>query len=185
MAGEARRQGRQVDDPLVEVSTDKVDAELPAPVAGTVTELLVEPDETVAVGTVLLPDRGRNGAPAGAARGSRRRADRDRARRRALPASGGNGDANATPVAARMAADHGIDLDALSGSGPRGRVTKDDVEAALDGGAAPEAPAGAETSRSAAPPPRSRASWTRAARSPRPPASARSPSTSWPRAAHS
>ena len=47
------------DDPLVEMSTDKVDAELPSPVAGTVVELLVEPDETVAVGTVRLPDRGR------------------------------------------------------------------------------------------------------------------------------
>ena len=41
------------DDPLVEISTDKVDAEVPAPVAGTIAEILVEPDETVAVGTVL------------------------------------------------------------------------------------------------------------------------------------
>src|SRR5918999_115514 len=42
-----------VDDPLVEISTDKVDAELPAPVAGTIAEILVQPDETVAVGTVV------------------------------------------------------------------------------------------------------------------------------------
>ena len=52
------------DDPLVEISTDKVDAELPAPVAGTVAELLVEPDETVPVGTVALRiEASRDGAP--------------------------------------------------------------------------------------------------------------------------
>ncbi len=61
-----------------------------------------------------------------------------------------NGDADATPVAARMAAEHGIDLGAVGGSGPRGRVTKQDVEAAIsgNGGAAPAAaaePAGAST----------------------------------------
>src|ERR687894_827171 len=42
-----------VDDPLVEISTDKVDAEVPSPVAGTVAEILVEPDQTVSVGSVL------------------------------------------------------------------------------------------------------------------------------------
>src|SRR5215207_11140200 len=42
-----------VDDPLVEISTDKVDAEVPSPVAGTIAEILVEADETVAVGAVL------------------------------------------------------------------------------------------------------------------------------------
>src|SRR5215210_6013256 len=42
-----------VDDPLVEISTDKVDAEVPSPVAGTIAEVLVEADQTVAVGSVL------------------------------------------------------------------------------------------------------------------------------------
>ncbi|MGI8661133.1 MAG: multifunctional oxoglutarate decarboxylase/oxoglutarate dehydrogenase thiamine pyrophosphate-binding subunit/dihydrolipoyllysine-residue succinyltransferase subunit, partial [Thermoleophilaceae bacterium] len=63
------------------------------------------------------------------------------------PAGAGDGDANATPVAARVAAGHGIDLTSVSGTGPRGRVTKQDVEAAIDGtastpAAAPAAPAG-------------------------------------------
>ena len=53
------------DDPLVEVSTDKVDAELPSPVAGTVVELLVKPDETVAVGTVVCRIEVGEGEPGG------------------------------------------------------------------------------------------------------------------------
>ena len=55
-----------VDDPLVEISTDKVDAELPSPVAGTVTEILVESDETVSVGSVLCRIAAGAGAPSGA-----------------------------------------------------------------------------------------------------------------------
>ena len=68
-----------VDDPLVEISTDKVDAELPSPVAGTITEILVEADETVAVGIGAVPDcrRRRNPEWTGPAE---RRANRDEAR---------------------------------------------------------------------------------------------------------
>ena len=131
------------DDPLVEISTDKVDAELPSPVAGTVTELLVEPDETVAVGTVVCRIEAGEGAPGGTVSPP---AEATAAKPAAeTPAPTGNGDGNATPVAARMAADHGLDIDKLSGSGPRGRVTKADVEAALEGNGQPAAaPAGAE-----------------------------------------
>ena len=86
-----------VDDPLVEISTDKVDAELPSPVAGTIAEILVEPDATVAVGTVLCRIAAGAGArPPGAAAGRARRP-----RRPPAPAPAGNGAANATPVAAR------------------------------------------------------------------------------------
>ena len=56
-----------VDDPLAEISTDKVDAELPSPVAGTVKELLVEADETVAVGAVLCRIEAGAGRPRGTA----------------------------------------------------------------------------------------------------------------------
>ena len=51
-----------VDDPLVEISTDKVDAEVPSPVAGTIAELLVEPDQTVRGGHGALPHRRRRRA---------------------------------------------------------------------------------------------------------------------------
>ena len=56
------------------------------------------------------------------------------------PAPAGNGDANVTPVAARIASAHGLDLTQVSGSGPRGRVTKTDVLAAIEGDGKGEAP---------------------------------------------
>jgi 2-oxoglutarate dehydrogenase E1 component len=127
-----------VDDPLVEISTDKVDADLPSPVAGTIAEILVEPDATVAVGTVLCRIAAGAGAPAP-------KAEAPAPAGEAKPAPmAGNGAANATPVAARMATAHGIDVDSIAGSGPRGRVTKEDIQAALDNGGTPAAPAAAE-----------------------------------------
>ncbi|MGH2804972.1 MAG: biotin/lipoyl-containing protein, partial [Thermoleophilaceae bacterium] len=129
-----------IDDPLVEISTDKVDAELPAPVAGTIAEILVEPDETVSVGTVVCRIAAGESASAGPVQPAAEKVERAPA-----PAPAGNGAENTTPVAARMASAHGLDLDSISGTGPRGRVTKDDVLAAIEGnGAAATAPAGAE-----------------------------------------
>ena len=133
-----------VDDPLVEISTDKVDAEVPSPVAGTIAELLVEPDSTVAVGAVLCRIAAGAGRPASAGNGPVQPAASPK------PASStptaGNGATNATPIAARIAGAEGVDIDSIKGTGPRGRVTKDDVLGALEGNgtAAPEAPAGAE-----------------------------------------
>ncbi len=79
-----------VDDPLVEISTDKVDADMPSPVAGTIAEILVEPDTTVAVGTVLLRIAAGAGAPAKPprARGARPRPRYGRQRRRQRHARG-------------------------------------------------------------------------------------------------
>src|SRR4051812_23115866 len=102
------------DQGLVEISTDKVDAELPSPVAGTVVEILAKPDDVVATGTVvarIAPGVGA-AAPAPAVTETA-----------PTPATTGNGDLNATPVAARMASANGVDVSNLEGSGPRGRVT--------------------------------------------------------------
>jgi 2-oxoglutarate decarboxylase len=139
-----------VDDPLVEISTDKVDAEVPSPVAGTINEILVDADETVAVGTVLC----RIAAGAAAANGPVQPSAEPTETTPAAAAPATNG-GNATPVAARIASAHGLDVDAITGTGPRGRVTKEDVLAAVEGnggaaapapaGAAPPTPAGAET----------------------------------------
>ena len=118
-----------VDDPLVEISTDKVDADLPSPVAGTVAEILVKSDSTVSVGTALCRIAAGAGEPAAEP---------------APPAptdGAGNGDGHATPVAARIASAEGIDLNAVEGTGPRGRVTKDDVLGALEEGNGKAAPA--------------------------------------------
>ncbi len=143
------------DQGLVEISTDKVDAELPSPVAGTVVEILAEPDDVVATGTVVCRIAPGVGAGAGADASAPTEAPSEAAEVGQDPAStatNGNGDVNATPVAARMASANGIDLSALQGSGPRGRVTKDDVEAAIAGnGASAPAPAPKPAPKAAAP----------------------------------
>jgi 2-oxoglutarate dehydrogenase E1 component len=117
---------------LAEISTDKVDAEVPSPVAGIVAELLVEPDETIPVGAILCRI-----SPMAVTAEPHSDAVHQPAARPVGPAPvpTGNGDANATPVAARIAADLGVDISSLSGSGPRGRVTKDDVLAHGNGAA--------------------------------------------------
>ncbi len=126
-----------VDDPLVEISTDKVDAELPSPVAGTVKEILVQSDETVAVGTILC--RIAAGAQAAAPAGNGPVQPAADPQPMQAPAAAPNG-GNATPVAARVASAHGLDLDAIPGSGPRGRVLKEDVLAAVEGNGGAAAP---------------------------------------------
>ena len=93
-----------VDEPLVEISTDKVDAEMPSPVAGTLAEILAEPDETVELATVvcrIAAGRPRSGPC------DRPGRQHPRSRRQPAPA---NGDGQATPVAARIASAHGIDM---------------------------------------------------------------------------
>ncbi|HZC13546.1 MAG TPA: multifunctional oxoglutarate decarboxylase/oxoglutarate dehydrogenase thiamine pyrophosphate-binding subunit/dihydrolipoyllysine-residue succinyltransferase subunit, partial [Thermoleophilaceae bacterium] len=143
-----------VDDPLVEISTDKVDAEVPAPVAGTVQEILVEPDQTVSVGAILCRiAAGAGAAPSEATDGPTQPAAEVTETRPAATATASGNGGNATPVAARIATDLGIDLSTVAGTGPRGRVTKEDVLAAAEGNGAPEgapaaaapAPTGAES----------------------------------------
>ena len=127
-------------DTVVEVSTDKVDAEVPAPAAGTITKLLVEPDDVVKVGQPLAEMAAGAAAPSGEAAGGQPEA---------APAAAPAGDAPAgapsrsvSPVAQRMAADRGIDVGSIEGSGSGGKVVKADVLAAADGnGAGPAAPA--------------------------------------------
>src|SRR3954471_8818579 len=130
------------DQGLVEVSTDKVDAELPSPVAGVVVEILAEPDDVVATGTVVariaVGDRSKEQGARSPAEATAQAAE---VGQEPAPASAeGHGAEKATPVAARMAAANGIDLGELKGTGPRGRVTKDDVENAMAGNGAPAAP---------------------------------------------
>ena len=120
------------DETIVEVSTDKVDMELPAPVTGTLTEILAEEGATIHPGDIL----GRIAAGAGA-------------EPKAAPAADSSGDGDGepaeadaelpdgtkvSPVARRVASVEGVDLGSVQGSGPGGRVTKSDVLAAADGG---------------------------------------------------
>ncbi len=148
-------------DTVVEVSTDKVDAEVPAPAAGTITKLIAKVDDEVPVGAVLAEmEPGENGAsaegqgapaagpdaavegPAGG--GSAPVLDPSTSTppaedRIAGDANGGDG-VRATPVARRVAGELGVDLGQVNGSGPGAKVTKEDVLAAAEGnGARPAA----------------------------------------------
>jgi pyruvate/2-oxoglutarate dehydrogenase complex dihydrolipoamide acyltransferase (E2) component len=123
--------GEQVEADAVvcEISSDKVDTEVPAPCAGTLAELLVEAGETVDVGTVLARIATAD-APAGLAPAAPAPAT-------PAPAAATNGDARRySPVVSRIAATHGIDLAAVPGSGRGGRVTKRDVLAHVTGNGA-------------------------------------------------
>ena len=132
-------EGQQVSegDPVVEVSTDKVDAEVPAPADGTITKLLVRPDDVVKVGQALAQMTA-GAAPSGDGAGT---AEGKPASAPAKAATSAAADgANASPVAKRIAAAKGIDLGAIKGSGVSGKITKADVLAAADGdGASPPA----------------------------------------------
>jgi 2-oxoglutarate decarboxylase len=111
-------------DTVVEISTDKVDMELPAPGAGTITELLAEEGATVVVGQVIARMQLGAGSPAATPSNG---APSPNGGAAAAPAAQVDTDAKATPVAARVAAVEGVDLAAVTGTGPNGRITKDDV----------------------------------------------------------
>jgi 2-oxoglutarate decarboxylase len=154
----------KVDDTIVEISTDKVDVELPSPASGTVTELLAEEGDTVTVGQVIARIAVGDGAQAGGASDTNGGAQNAAESSTDAPSDGqtsdgrgsaGNGQASdgdgqvpdgmkVSPVAARAAAAEGVNLASVSGSGPGGRVTKGDVlDATTNGGAA--APTAAST----------------------------------------
>ncbi len=121
-------------DTVVEISTDKVDMELPAPAAGTITEILAQDGETVTVGQVI----GRMTAGPGAVAPSPVAAPESGAARVETPTDGAasvDGSANASPIARRVAASQGVDLSSVHGTARGGRITKADVLAAAGNGA--------------------------------------------------
>ena len=163
------------DEPIFEISTDKVDAEIPAPNAGVLAEIVVSEGQTVAVGTIVARIEttqgaavtagagasGGNGAAASApsAGGPPRKQDASAApsaqQPSAAPASvpsrppaapalaaaantlEGRLRTKSSPLVRKIAAEHGIEIAALSGSGIAGRVTKRDIMQALESGTAP------------------------------------------------
>jgi pyruvate dehydrogenase E2 component (dihydrolipoamide acetyltransferase) len=184
----------QRDEPILEISTDKVDAEIPSPAAGTLVEISVQEGETVGVGTIVAfidpdghaPQAGHPPQPGPAARtqaptpapaavapapaapaseshvaeGEDESAEVEAERAAPAPASAPAAVASAapstderartrsTPVVRRIAEEHGIDVDAVPGTGHGGRVTKQDILSFIDGApatapappAAPSAP---------------------------------------------
>ncbi len=138
-------------DPVLEVITDKVDTEITAVEGGTLLKILVPEGQTVKVGTPLALI----GAP-GEAAAAPAATPAPAAAATAAPSATGTAEAAGTsgarvsPVAARMAAEHGLDPAGLPASGRSGQVTRADVQQALAerdggataGGAAPAAPTG-------------------------------------------
>jgi 2-oxoglutarate dehydrogenase E2 component (dihydrolipoamide succinyltransferase) len=119
------------DDPLLEVATDKVDSEIPSPYSGVLLEIMVPEGETVAVGADLARI-GSPGEPAQAPRSATTPTSP------VASAPAGNGRAKLSPIVRKLAAQHGIDLGAIQGSGATGRITREDIEAAIvRAGAAP------------------------------------------------
>jgi 2-oxoglutarate dehydrogenase E2 component (dihydrolipoamide succinyltransferase) len=160
-----KQEGEQVeaDEPLLEISTDKVDTEVPSPASGTLTQILVQEGETVDVGTKLGQIGGsataeapaptaepEAPAPAAAEPAAEETAppaapEPAAAPPPAAPAPTGNGKAFVSPVVARIASEHGVDPSQVPGTGSGGRVTKKDILAFVEsGGAQQQPPAPAE-----------------------------------------
>ncbi len=159
----------QADEPLLEISTDKVDTEVPSPGSGVVQQILVQEGETVEVGSrlaVIAPVAAAAAAaeapPAPPEPATQQAADESMAAASegvgpvaeaatpavAAPENGGSSETGrsfVSPVVARIASEHGVDVGKVEGSGRGGRVTKKDILAFVD----PDAPTGASQ---AAPP---------------------------------
>lgn len=162
------------DEPILEISTDKVDAEIPAPAAGTLAEILVEEGKTVEVGTIVAVIETEKAAEAPAAppppapaepaaepaapAAPAAEAERPAAREAEVAAGEETAEERlrrrSTPVVRRIAAEHGVDLAQVPGTGHAGRVTKSDIMAYLDRQAAePARPAEAAPRPAPAAPP--------------------------------
>lgn len=147
-----------VDEPLLEVSTDKVDTEIPSPVAGVLTEISVAEDETVEVGATLglvgaaggaAPTAGTptpaapttadvpTAVPTQAAATQAAATQPAAAQPAAAPAPGTL--PYASPIVRKLARESGVDISQVTASGAEGRISKDDVRAATGAAAAPPA----------------------------------------------
>jgi 2-oxoglutarate dehydrogenase E2 component (dihydrolipoamide succinyltransferase) len=163
----------QADEPLLEISTDKVDTEVPSPGSGVVQQILVAEGETVEVGSrlaVIAPEGAAAPPPeappepatqqaadesaAAASEGVGAVAEAAQPAEAAPPAapaapqqpaqphdSGDNGRSFVSPVVARIASEHGVDVSDVEGSGRGGRVTKKDILAFVEQGPPEQPPA--------------------------------------------
>jgi pyruvate dehydrogenase E2 component (dihydrolipoamide acetyltransferase) len=128
------------DDPLVEIATDKTTVEIPSPAGGTVSRILVGEGEVVPVGTVLVVIGGDGGEPAPRAEEQPRAEPAPQQQAASEPGetvsrgSRGGGKVRATPLVRRVAQELGVDLETVSGTGPQGRITEEDVRAAASSG---------------------------------------------------
>ena len=155
----------EVDEPLLEVSTDKVDTEIPSPVAGTILEILAEEDDTVDVGQAIVvigdadaaaeepadepkeapkqeaPKQEEKPAEEPKQEAPKQEAPKQEAPKEAVNTSTkledrGDKVPYVTPLVRKLAEKHGVDLSTVEGTGVGGRIRKQDVLAAAEGGSA-------------------------------------------------
>ncbi|MCZ9305064.1 2-oxoglutarate dehydrogenase, E2 component, dihydrolipoamide succinyltransferase [Corynebacterium sp. c9Ua_112] len=152
----------EVDEPLLEVSTDKVDTEIPSPVAGTLVEILANEDDTVDVGAVIARIGDENAAASGSksddsddsnkadekkaepkeeekkAEAKQAEAKAEKKAEPSKPAAKQSEPAEGnlpyvTPLVRKLAEKHGVDLSTVEGTGVGGRIRKQDILAAAEG----------------------------------------------------
>jgi 2-oxoglutarate dehydrogenase dihydrolipoamide succinyltransferase (E2 component) len=180
-----KQQGEPIeaDEPLLEISTDKVDTEVPSPATGVVQQILVQEGETVEVGTKLAvvapegaeappaepepevrePATAQAAAESEAAAGAEGETPTAAAVQEAQPAvpeptaeptdGAGNGKTFVSPVVARIASEHGVDPNQVEGTGRGGRVTKKDILSFIEADASTKAEQPAEPAAAEAPAP--------------------------------
>ena len=148
------------DEPLLEISTDKVDSEVPSPVSGTIDEILAEEGSTVEINTVIA----RVSEGGGSAKSAEEPKEEDAEKEERKPeapkeepeqdappkeapkpaAAASSGTVRSSPLVRRIARENNVDLTQVPASGPGGRITKKDIEAFLaEGPKAAPAPAAA------------------------------------------
>jgi len=136
----------QRDEPLFEISTDKVDAEIPSPAAGVLSEIKVPAGQTVQINTIVAVIGGTGGSAASApakAAPVATPAAAPAAARAPEPVSGEAEHIRSSPLVRKIARENNVNLSAVSGTGAGGRVTKEDILAHIEQGssAAPARPA--------------------------------------------
>jgi pyruvate dehydrogenase E2 component (dihydrolipoamide acetyltransferase) len=141
----------EADEPLLEISTDKIDTEVPSPGTGTLTQILVQEGQTVDVGTKLAQIGG-GGAAAPVAEAPPEpvappaepepapQPVQQPAPQTEQASNGGSGHTFISPVVARIASEHGVDTSQVSGTGRGGRVTKKDILDFIEQGPPPPPP---------------------------------------------
>ena len=149
----------EVDEPLLEVSTDKVDTEIPSPVAGTLIEILADEDDTIEVGEVIARIGDEN-ATASSSEAKpepqeekkeepkedkkpepkaeeKKESTQDSSLNTSAKVNNGDNVPYVTPLVRKLAEKHGVDLNTVEGTGVGGRIRKQDVLAAAGEGDAP------------------------------------------------
>ena len=183
----------EVDEPLLEVSTDKVDTEIPSPVEGTILEILAEEDDTVEVGDVIViigdaeaaveeddadeaedaeapaeekaeekpePKEEKKAEPKKEEPKAEKAASTE-SKNASAKVNNGDNVPYVTPLVRKLADKHGVDLNTVEGTGVGGRIRKQDVLAAAEGGKAEGASASASATKEQADAPKGeRANWS-------------------------